>query len=138
MKYKYTPVPGETDICGRITRRPIVEIELSNGKHARVFSALLDSGADQITMPAYIAELFGIERGRALVRPMLGISMKPIHGFVGELTIRIERQTERFAALVVFVDSEMPIVLGREGFFDRYRIKFEQDHNTFEISPVLK
>ncbi|MDO8552704.1 MAG: hypothetical protein Q7S01_04215 [bacterium] len=99
---------------------------------------MIDSGADQITMPAYIAELFRIEKQRADSRPMMGISMEPIAGFVGELTIRIRGQAETFVAPVVFVDTEMPIVLGREGFFDKYRIKFEQDHDTFEITPVSK
>jgi hypothetical protein len=25
---------------------------------------------------------------------------------------------------------------GREGFFDRHRIKFEQDHDVFEVTPI--
>ena len=66
----------------------------------------------------------------------MGISMEHIEGFIGELTFRTKDQTETFTAPVVFIDTDIPVLLGREGFFDRYRIKFEQDHDTFEITPV--
>jgi hypothetical protein len=62
--------------------------------------------------------------------------MDPIDGFVGHLTFQIEHQTESFDAPVIFIDTDVPVLLGREGFFDRYRVKFGQDHNTFEITPA--
>lgn len=65
----------------------------------------------------------------------MGISMEPIEGFVAELTFRLQHQKETFRAPVIFIDTDVPVLLGREGFFDRYRIKFEQDHDAFEITP---
>jgi hypothetical protein len=59
-----------------------------------------------------------------------------LRGFVGALDIRVERQAETFPAAVVFIDTEIPVLLGQEAFFDRYRIKFEKDHDTFEITPA--
>jgi hypothetical protein len=108
MKYKYTAIAGQTDIGGRTTRRPVVEVELSNGTHARTFLALIDSGADQITMPAAIAKVFGIDRNQSPKRTTMGISMEPSQGFVGQLTLRIQDQVESFTAPVVFIDSEFP------------------------------
>ena len=38
---------------------------------------------------------------------------------------------------VGFIDSRSVIgLLGQAGFFDSHRIKFERDHNSFEIIPV--
>jgi hypothetical protein len=38
-----------------------------------------------------------------------------------------------------FVDSEnVNILLGREVFFDKFRIRFEQDHDTFELVEPAK
>jgi hypothetical protein len=136
MKYQYSVVSGQTNIDGRFTKRPIVEVAISRGQQRRTFLALIDSGADHIIMPAAIAEVFGIERHQGPNRPVMGVSMEPIEGFVGQLTLHIAHQEEPFDAPVVFVDTDVPVLLGREGFFDRYRIKFEQDHNTFEISPA--
>ena len=136
MKYKYSVVSGQTNINGQYTKRPIVEVELSRGKQTRKFLALIDSGADQIHMPAAIAEAFGIDRAQCSKRSSIGISMERTEGFVGELTFHIQHQSESFSAPVVFIDTDVPVLLGREGFFDCYRIKFEQDHDTFEITSV--
>ena len=113
MKYRYSVVSGQTNVNGSYTKRPVVEIELSRGPHRRKFLALIDSGADQIMMPAAIAEA--------------------VEGFISHLTFRIAQQADAFDAPVIFIDTDVPVLLGREGFFDRYRVKFEQDHDTFEI-----
>jgi hypothetical protein len=136
MKYRYSVVSGQENVDGRYTKRPIVEVELSRGTHRRKFFALIDSGADQIMMPAAIAEALGIDRDKCPRRTSLGVSMEPIAGFVAHLTFQIEHQTDAFEAPVIFIDTDVPVLLGREGFFDRYRIKFEQDHDTFEITAV--
>src|SRR3989344_9085278 len=94
MKYKFSIVAGQTNIDGRYTKRPIVEVELSKGNQTRKFLALIDSGADQITMPAAIAEDFGIERENCPKRGAGGISMERTEGFVGELAFLILKQTE--------------------------------------------
>ena len=138
MKYKYSVVSGHMNTDGRYTKRPIVEVELSGGNQKRKFLALIDSGADQIHMPAAIAEIFGIEREKCRPWTSIGISMERTSGFVGQLTFQIQHQAEAFEAPVIFIDTNVPVLLGREGFFDKYRIRFEQDHDTFEITPVSK
>jgi hypothetical protein len=60
---------------------------LSRGTQRRKFLALIDSGADQIMMPSAIAEALGIDRDRSAPRTSLGVSMDPIDGFVGHLTV---------------------------------------------------
>jgi hypothetical protein len=136
MKHRYSGVAGQTNIDGRLTKRPIVEVELSFGRYQRKFLALIDSGADQIIMPAAIAEAFAIDRATCIRRSVMGVSMEPIDGFIEYLSFRIQQQEQQFEAPVVFIDAEVPVLLGREGFFDFHRIKFEQDHDTFEISPT--
>jgi hypothetical protein len=136
MKYRYSVVAGQTNVDGRYTKRPIVEVVLSRQNQRRKFLALIDSGADQIMMPAAIAEALGIDRDGCPGRASLGVSMEPIDGFVSHLTFQIEQQAESFDAPVIFIDTDFPVLLGREGFFDRYRVRFEQDRDTFEIAPV--
>ncbi len=137
MKYKYSVVAEQTNIGGTYTKRPVVEVELSRGSQARKFLGLIDSGADQIHMPAAIAEVFGIDRDACPKRTSMGISMERIEGFVAELVFRIQYQPQSFKAPVVFIETDIPVLLGREGFFDHNRIKFEQDHDTFEIAPAV-
>ncbi len=136
MKFRYSTVSGQANIDGLYTKRPVVEVVVSRGNQKRKFLALIDSGADQIMMPAAIAEVFGIDRDTAPRRTSLGVSMEPIEGFTGQLTFQIEHLDDTFEAPVVFIDTDVPVLLGREGFFDHHRIKFEQDHDTFEITPA--
>jgi hypothetical protein len=118
MKYKYSDAPGQLNTDGRFTKRPIVEVEISRGNQRRKFLALIDSGADQIIMPAAIAEVFGIDRASCPERSVIGVSMEHIEGFVGHLSLRIEHQREPFVAPIVFIDADVPVLLGRERFFD--------------------
>jgi hypothetical protein len=136
MKYRYSVVSGQTNVDGSYTKRPVVEVELSRGNHRRKFLALIDSGADQIMMPAAIAEAFAIDRAKCPRRTSLGVSMEPVEGFISHLTFRIAQQADAFDAPVIFIDTDVPVLLGREGFFDHYRVKFEQDHDRFEIAPA--
>jgi hypothetical protein len=70
------------------------------------------------------------------IAPGIGISMQPIAGFIAPVTIHIKHQPQSFDAEAVFIGTDVPILLGRDTFFDNYRIKFEQDHHTFEISEA--
>src|SRR3989338_6461432 len=108
MKYKYSVVSGQLNTDGRYTKRPIVEVELSKGNRRRKFLALIDSGADQIHMPAAIAEVFGIERERSRPWVSVGISMERTSGFVSELTFQIQHQPDSFTAPVIFIDTDVP------------------------------
>lgn len=136
MKYPYRVVVGALDTAGRYTKRPIIEIEISRGGHGRKFLALIDSGADQITMPAAIADALGIDRSACRPRTMMGITMERTEGFVAPVVIKVQHHVEPITVPAVFIDTDVPVLLGQEGFFDRYRIKFEKDHDRFEIVPA--
>lgn len=135
MKYKYTVVAGAETVAGKFVKRPVVEIEISHKKQARKFLAVIDSGADNILMPSYIADVLGIDRRGSRRYSVMGISMEPIEGFIADVDFRVRNQSDTFTAPVVFIDNNIPILLGQEGFFDEYRIKFEKDHDVFEIGP---
>jgi hypothetical protein len=132
MKYEYS-ISEQMNTDGRPTKRPIVEITIERDRQHRTFLALIDSGADQIIMPSAIAEVFGVDRQSCPERSVIGVSMEPIAGFVADLWLRIDHQREYFRAPVVFVDANVPVLLGRERFFDYYRVKFDQARGIFEL-----
>ncbi len=136
MKYKYTVTTSALDTRGRYAKRSIVEIEVSCGGSARKFLALIDSGADQVTMPSAIADALAIDRDACEPRSLMGITMEPIDGFVAAVDIRVRNQSTTVKAPVVFIDTDIPVLLGQEAFFDALRIRFERDHDTFEILPA--
>ena len=56
-----------------------------------------------------------------------------------KIKIKVEGMNESVEIPVCFVNSPtVSLLLGQEGFFDKYRIKFEKDHDIFEVIPVKK
>src|SRR3989338_10650869 len=84
-------------------------------------------------------------------RPMVEIDLKNAkqdnvtgitgHGeiFFTDIEIKIEHLDNKIRIPDGFIKSpHVSVLLGQEAFFDLNRIKFERDHNTFEINPVGK
>jgi hypothetical protein len=76
---------------------------------------------------------------------------RPTKRPIVEITIERDRQRRTFLALidsgadqiimpsaiaVVFVDANVPVLLGRERFFDYYRVKFDQARGIFELTDL--
>lgn len=58
---------------------------------------------------------------------------------IEKVKIKIDGFSESIQIPACFVDSPtVGLLLGQEGFFDLHRIKFEKDHDTFEINSVKK
>ena len=73
-------------------------------------------------------------------RDFTGIKVGAITTYLIEnIEIKVENMENKVKIPVSFIESEtVGIVLGQEGFFDQYRIKFEKDHDTFEINPIKR
>ncbi|HEY4483079.1 MAG TPA: retropepsin-like aspartic protease [Candidatus Paceibacterota bacterium] len=141
MKYKYFTVSEVFDTQGRHTKRPIVEVELVNqkmGEKDYPAFALIDSGADTTMMNIAYAQLLGVKTvpHRSGV---VGISGAPSACYFGHVSFKIKDLDGKVDLPVLFIDSpNVDVLLGQEKFFDIFKIKFEKDHDTFEITPVKK
>lgn len=134
MKYDYTTyLPDER---GKFIKRPMVEIEIFGKSASHKELALIDSGADRSLFHKEIAEILGVDLSRAEKRNITGIS-GAMEARTAEIKIRISHLNDAVTIPVDFADSPyIGALLGQEGFFDFHRIKFEKDHNIFEINPV--
>ena len=136
MKFAYLAVPGLKDSRGRMVKRPVLILELmaKDGSILEV-PAIVDSGADTTTVNIEYAEALGIELGEKGL--ILGIGKGKVERHAGHLLFKIKQTDFELDVPAWYVDSEnVGILLGQEYFFDSFRIKFEKDHNAFEIMPV--
>lgn len=138
MKYKYSSAipadPNKTWI-----KRPILQIEIFGPKENKKFNALIDSGADCSLFNFQIAEVLGFNLTKAKKSSVVGVGgSEPIFTYLFEnVEIKIECFDKKIKIPVNFIDSDsVSLLLGEDGFFDQCRIKFEKDHDTFEINPV--
>jgi len=86
-----------------------------------------------------VAEVLGINLSDAKPANFTGISGQ-INGYrLEKVKIKIDGIDELVEIPVCFVNSPtVGLLLGQEGFFDQYRIKFEKDHDIFEINSFKK
>lgn len=137
MKYPYLTVsPPPTR--GSFLKRPAVEVEVFGLNGSIKILAVVDSGADRSLFNSEIAKAVGINLGNAEEGIVTGITGQHKISGVLEVKIRVEH-LDSITIPVNFIDSPyVGALLGQEGFFDSCRIKFEKDHDTFEINPVRK
>lgn len=141
MKYQYSAEFDPSRPTMPHKRRPVVEIELFGPKtKVSIFNALVDSGADSILINAEFAKYIGIDISRAKrIEKVMGIDGKTIETYFVDIEIKIKEFSEKIKVEVGFVPNlAIHALLGQIGFFDHYRIKFERDHNAFEINPTQK
>jgi hypothetical protein len=138
MKYRYTSFfPPDSTL--KWIKRPMVQIEVSGPQNTKKFNALIDSGADYCLFNTEVAELVGLDLSKAKTRRLTGIG-SIIEGFyLNDVEMRLEGIEKTIKIPVCFVKTpNVGLLLGQEGFFDKFRIRFEKDHDTFEIIPIKK
>ena len=140
MKFRYTATLV-ADTRGKLTKRPLLEVELLNGDDevVGIAFALIDSGADTTMVNIKYASLLGIDLAHAPKRTMAGIAEGSVPTRIATMHFRIKASGDKVEIPVCYVDSRnVDILLGQEVFFDMFKIKFEKDHDMFEILRVKK
>lgn len=138
MKYRYTSFfPPEKTF--KWVKRPLLKIEVFGPTKSKEFYALVDSGADNSLFNIEIAEFLGIDLSKAREQKFTGISGTIAGFYMPEIEINVEGISQKIKIPVCFVQSPtVGLLLEQEGFFDLHRIRFEKDHDTFEIIPVKR
>lgn len=139
MKFPYLKQPNLLRPQEPWFARPIIPVRLIYNNNILNIAALIDSGADFCLFNAEIGRRLGvtIEEGRLL--KFFGIAKTPIEVYLYPIKLQVIGIDHIINIPVGFTESPgATAILGQEGFFDAYRIKFERDHNIIEITPVKK
>ena len=136
MKYPYTAVANPRNPQQAWHRRPIVTLEVCGPSASFKVTGLIDSGADTTLMDVSIATVLGINLTDANKHVTYGIDGKPHEIHETEVAIQVDKLNQITIPVSFMENLPVPCLLGQEGFFDAYRIKFERDHKTFELVPV--
>lgn len=146
MKFKYSSVLATNgtpllDSRGKMVKRPILNLEIT-GKDGSIIEVIgvVDSGADTTTLNIQYADFLGVALNTSASQKIMGVGQEEIPMIRGEFTFKIKGLGSHIVKVPAwYVDSKhVNILLGQEVFFEQFRIKFEKDHDTFEIVPVKK
>lgn len=102
------------------------------------FTGLLDSGADNTVMPKDLAEFLGLSLGKEETTAGIGGSAK-VRNARMRLTIKNQRESYNLEIPVLVLMenfADVPILLGRNGFFDNFHINFRQNEEKITLKKV--
>lgn len=133
FSFKYKPVKLKSGII----HRPIIPLAFREKQSLSVF-AMLDSGSDLTVIPLEVAEELGLELKDE--NEISGISKKPVKAKESSVVIEFGKGHEiysfRVPVLVPIEAEDMPIIIGREGFFNQFKIIFNEQRKEIEFKKI--
>lgn len=134
FKYKTVKRPDGTEV-----KTPSIPIILK-GKESFETLALLDSGADISAIPKSIAEILGLGLDGKRTKAY-GVGGK-VASVQSTVTISVEKGHERYTfqipVKVILGKYDLPILLGRAGFFGKFVISFDQQNERVSLKRVMR
>lgn len=139
MKFDYLKQPNFLNPNKPWISRPLIPVRLLyNNKYLDVY-ALIDSGADASIFHYSIGKELGIDVEAGRKEKFFGISADSIEVYFHKIKLQIRGLSEIIKIEVGFTDSKgVGAILGQNGFFENYHIKFERDKERVEITPIKK
>ena len=125
ISFNYQKLPGKK---GTDHKTPSIKINIKGrAKYSQNVIALIDSGADLSVIPKDIAELLDVDlSGEETVS----------HGISGEVKVKeskirinIKKGHEDYSFVIpiqIILSGDPPVILGRRGFFDKFKITIDE------------
>jgi hypothetical protein len=98
---------------------------------------LLDSGADCTMLPKSFGELIGLDFGRLPTLTVTGIEGRGMKAFKGPLRLQIAGLNLPPIPCLYAASDTTPLLLGREGFFDLFDIRFDNQHKKLVLTRLF-
>ena len=132
FKYKTIRRPDGTEV-----KPPSIPL-IFGGKEKIEVIGLLDSGADISAIPMEMAEILGLDlNGKK--NPAFGVGGE-VDAIDTEIEVNIKKGHEdykfKMPVKVILEDYDLPVLLGRAGFFDKFVITFNQDQEKVSLKKV--
>ena len=138
MSFKYKSIKRPD---GDIVKTPSIPIILTGRSNVKIeFMALIDSGADLSVIPEDIADLLNIDMdGKKDKSKGIGGEVEVINS---KINVKIKKGHEDYSlnvpVQVILGDNKIPVILGREVFFDEFSITFDQINDRILLKKINK
>lgn len=113
-------------------RRPILGIYFPTAKSPLLqHTFVVDGGADISMGPRQLCEALGLEWEKGAPQKLTGISQKPecdVNAMIHVVEIHVLEAARQLVIPFCFADGPAPLLLGREGFFDAFRITLDKQN----------
>ena len=137
MKFTYYEFPVNVSPSSqnkKLLYRPIVPIIFIGKKKIIGYEALIDSGSDFNVFDAGIADVLGVNLTSGHKRQILGIGAQKLKGYEHIIDIRVAGK--KYETKIIFSRHIPPNsygILGQQGFFDNFEVKFDYRKKYIEV-----
>ena len=120
--------------------RPVIPVRVIGVSNDAVFFGLVDTGADETVLPAFLATQLGVDVDRHETTPFRGIGGQVVHVSHGTVTLEVGkgRGAIRWEARCGFLDGPAVAILGQQGFLERFTATFSSEHKELTLKPTVK
>jgi len=133
MKFSYFKIPT-LDPKRKWISRPIIPVTLFGPQGKIIVDALIDSGADKSLFHVELAQEIGLNLKIKRSEFFGGIEGGRVKSFLSPIRLQIMGMDEIIEIMAGFTSARgVSAILGQEGFFDAFKIKFERRRNRIEI-----
>ena len=131
FKYKTIRRPDNT-----LVKTPSIPISLKGNCETIIeVMALLDSGADISVIPSDFAQLLNLDLNKERTKAF-GIGGE-VESIETSINLIISKGHENYSFVipikVILGDYDFPVILGRQGFFDKFLITFNQEQHKIVL-----
>lgn len=140
LSFRYKKIKGEDY---HEIKSPSIPVILSGNKGKYEFIALLDSGADISVLSQEVAELLGLDlSGQREEAKGIGGKVSVVQANVN---LKIKKAHESYNMVLPVkvilsnqdIESDIPILLGRAGFFDEFIVTFNQKEGRILLKKAV-
>ncbi|MBI4099896.1 retropepsin-like domain-containing protein [Candidatus Microgenomates bacterium] len=141
MNFRYRKFPVDKNNCPfpnkNSSLRPVIQIDFSTPKGNFGYYVLIDSGADYCIFHATIGEELGLDIKKGALLIFFGTSGEPQRAYFHKVTFKIGGH-EHTCMVGFSYDMEKLAygLLGQEGFFDQWIVKFELCKENVELKEI--
>ena len=141
MKFRRTWFPVMTDDGLILDYEPAINVNVAfSGNQPVRWTFLVDNGSDISLASRELCELLGIpwDDGEPLM--LSGITPREecqVMGRVHNVAVSLDEVGQEIVIPICFASGPAPSLIGRRGFFDAFRIEFDQPYRTTTFWPSL-
>lgn len=117
--------------------RPRLPLQVKNrsGKWVTL-SLYVDTGADISILPKSTADIVGVSLKSGDEVIVVGLAGELIRAYLHDLECRLENSAPFSMKFAISEKESVVPVLGREGFFQKFNMHFNNRLNQIEIEPI--
>ncbi len=122
-----------------IVDRPVLDLLFREKRGYNLYAFIVDSGADISLAPRGLAERIGVDWAKGKRARLSGISPKPecsVDGRIHTVRTVVPALALELKVSVCFADGDTPYLIGREAFFDRFKVTLDKPNKrtTFTLT----